>query len=94
MWFKIYAVNGETHLPVNISKLAYVEILDRNSNPVVQAKISLSANGGEGSFYLPVTLNSDHYILRAYTNWMKNDEAANIFEQQITIVNTIKAPRQ
>ena len=94
MWFKIYTVNGETHLPVNISKLAYVEILDRNSNPVLQEKVSLSANGGEGSFYLPVTLNSDHYILRAYTNWMKNDEAANIFEQQITIVNTIKAPRQ
>lgn len=94
MWFKIYAVNGETHHPVNISKIAYVEILDRQSKPVLQAKIFLSKNGGEGSFYLPVTLNSDHYILRAYTNWMKNDDAAGFYEQQITIVNTIKVSQQ
>ena len=94
MWFKIYTVNGETHHPINISKLAYVEILDRHSKPVLQAKIPLTINGGEGSFYLPVTLNSDHYILRAYTNWMKNEDAAGFYEQQITIVNTIKIPQQ
>ncbi len=94
MWFKIYTVNGKTHQPINISKLAYVEILDRQSKPVLQAKILLSKNGGEGSFYLPVTLNSDHYILRAYTNWMKNDGAADFYEQPITIVNTIKVPQQ
>ena len=94
VWFKIYAVNGETHQPVNISKIAYVEILDRQSKPVLQAKIPLTINGGEGSFYIPLTLNSDHYILRAYTNWMKNDRAADFYEQKITIVNTITIPQQ
>src|SRR5690606_30831728 len=58
MWFKIYAVNDETNQPVNISKLAYIEILDRQSRHVLQAKIPLTIHGGEGSFYLPVTLST------------------------------------
>ena len=56
----------------------------------MQAKISLSEKGGSGSFYLPLTLNSDNYTLRAYTNWMKNTGPDYFFEKMISIVNTIK----
>ena len=72
IWFKIYYVEGGKHQPSNISKVAYVEVTDRNHKPVLQAKISLSEKGGSGSFYLPLTLNSDNYSIREYTNWMKN----------------------
>jgi hypothetical protein len=91
IWFKIYCVDGNDHHPVNISKVAYVELLDRNSKQVLNAKISLTATGGNGSFYLPLTINSDHYTLRAYTNWMKNAGNAIFFEKTISIVNTMKA---
>ncbi len=90
VWFKVYYVDGATHLPSDISKTAYVEILDRTKKPVAQAKLTLSELGGAGSFYLPLSLNSDNYILRAYTNWMKNEGALAFFEKSITIVNTIK----
>src|SRR5699024_2630490 len=49
-------------------------------------------NGGAGSFYLPMTLESGEYIVRAYTNWMKNFGAQNFYEKSITIVNTMKSP--
>lgn len=90
IWFKIYYVNGSTHRPLSLSKVAYVEILDRSGKPVLQAKLVIADTGGHGSMYLPLTLNSGHYVLRAYTNWMKNFDPAFFFEKKITIANTIK----
>jgi hypothetical protein len=90
VWFKIYYVDAAKHQPSNISKVAYVEVVDRNSKPVLQAKIALSEKGGSGSFYLPLTLNSDNYSVRAYTHWMKNTGPDYFFEKMISIVNTIK----
>lgn len=91
VWFKAYYVDGALHRPMDLSNVAYVEILDRSYKPVLQTKISLTSKGGQGSFYLPLTLNSDNYILRAYTNWMKNSGAAAFFEKRICIVNTMKS---
>lgn len=90
IWFKVYYVGGATHRPLSLSKVAYVEILDRSNKPVAQAKISLTGKGGSGSFYLPLTLKSDNYNIRAYTNWMKNSESSFFFEKPISVVNTIK----
>jgi hypothetical protein len=90
IWFKVYYVGGATHRPLNLSKVAYVEILDRSNKPVAQAKVSLTGKGGSGSFYLPLTLNSDNYNVRAYTNWMKNAGSSFFFEKPISVVNTIK----
>src|SRR5689334_2937589 len=90
LWFKIYNVDGAQYQPVDLSKIAYVEILDRDNKPVMQAKIALTKGKGNGSFYLPVSVNSGNYKLRAYTNWMKNFNAAYYFEKPVTIVNTLK----
>ena len=90
VWFKIYYVDGATHHSLNLSKVAYVEILDRSRKPVLQAKVSLTEKGGSGSFYLPLTLNSDNYTIRAYTSWMRNSGATSFFRKIISVVNTIK----
>jgi hypothetical protein len=90
LWFKIYNVETAQYQPVDLSKIAYVEILDKENKPVMQAKISLSKGKGNGSFYLPVSVNSGNYKLRAYTNWMKNFSAVYYFEKPLTIVNTLK----
>ena len=90
IWFRIHVVDGTTNVPVNVSKLAYTEILDRNNKPLLQAKIALSEDGGSGSFFIPLNMSSDHYILRSYTNWMKNEGSPAFFEKKITIINTMK----
>lgn len=90
LWFKIYTVDaGDLH-PTDQSKIAYVEILDRENKPVMQAKIPLKTGRGNGSFYLPVSINSGSYRLRAYTNWMKNFGVEGYFEKPVTIVNSLK----
>ena len=91
-WFKIYDVDASFHKPLEVSSVAYVEILDRENKSVVQAKIKLQEGKGKGSLYLPVSLSSGVYRLRAYTRWMKNFPPEFYFEEDINIINTLKAP--
>ncbi|GEO07443.1 hypothetical protein AAE02nite_51070 [Adhaeribacter aerolatus] len=88
MWFKIYTVDGATNKPLHLSKVAYVEVTDKENQWVLQAKIALQDGAGHGSLVVPVTLNSGNYTVRAYTNWMKNNSPEFYFQQPITIVNT------
>lgn len=94
IWFKIYIVDGTFHKPLDVSKVAYVELLDNTNKPALQAIIALKAGIGNGSFYLPVSVASGNYKIRAYTNWMKNFSPDYFFEKDITIVNTLTTPIQ
>src|SRR5687768_13040113 len=90
LWFKLYYVDAGLHKPLDISKVAYIEVLDKDHRPVTQTKVSIEEGTGSGSFVLPMELNSGNYTFRAYTNWMKNFEADFYFEKPISVVNTIK----
>lgn len=91
MWFKVYYQSDTSNNKDQIfSKLAYVEVLDENNNALMQAKIPLNGQNGNGSFYVPVTALNGDYTIRAYTNWMKNSPQV-IFEKQLTIINPYKA---
>jgi hypothetical protein len=92
IWFKIYCVDGNDHKPLNLSKVAYVEVLDAGQAPVIQAKVALKNGIGIGSLYVPVTVNSGNYKFRAYTNWMKNFSPDFYFEKMITFINPLKSP--
>jgi len=89
-WFKLYNVDAFFNKPITISKVAYVELLNNEQKPILQAKIELKEGTGSGSFILPFSLNSGAYILRAYTNWMKNYSPDLFFETPLTIINTLK----
>lgn len=90
IWFKIYNVDGVRHQPTDMSKIAYLEIIDKDNKPVMQGKIALKKGKGNGSFYLPSSVNSGNYRLRAYTRWMKNFSADHYFQKPVTIVNSLK----
>jgi hypothetical protein len=90
VWFKLYCLNASTNKPMNASKVAYAEILDAQGKSVLQAKIAMSKDGGSGSFYIPLSVNSGNFVFRSYTNWMKNFGEEIFFEKKITIVNTLK----
>ena len=40
VWCKLYVVDATFHQPLDLSKLAYVEVLDQNNISVLQAKMS------------------------------------------------------
>ena len=92
MHFRIYQVDATVHLPVNVSKVAYVEILDASNQSLAQVKVKLAKNGGDGSLFIPATLASGNYVVRAYTQWMKNFAPDYFFHKHITVVNPFLTP--
>jgi hypothetical protein len=90
LWFKIYDINAVTNKSLTASKVAYAEVLDKDNNAILQAKIDLDKSTGNGSFYLPVSAITGNYKVRAYTSWMKNFSPDKYFEKNITIVNSLK----
>ncbi|RZL43985.1 MAG: hypothetical protein EOP00_21925 [Pedobacter sp.] len=92
LWLKAYIVNDITGLPSELSKVAYVEILDRNNKPIEQAKISIDKGSGNGSLSLDNISKSDTYKLRVYTNWMKNFGPHSYFEKELRIINPTVSP--
>ncbi len=87
-WFKIYDLDAFFNTPLHISSVVYVELLNALNEPVIQEKIELKSNSGNGSLLFSNNLPSGEYILRAYTNWMKNFNPSYFFIKKITLVNT------
>lgn len=87
IWFKAYNLNGATHRFLDLSKVAYLEILDIENNALAQTKFSMLDGKGNGSLLIPSTIVSGKYKIRCYTNWMKNFSADQFFETAVTIVN-------
>ncbi len=87
-WFKIYSVDALFNFPLNISSVAYVEMLNASNEPVIQEKVALEKGTGNGSFSILNNLPSGDYTIRAYTNWMKNFNPNYFFSKQIKLINT------
>lgn len=87
IWLKAYYVDGHEHRALDVSKVAYIEVLDQELNPVIQTKISLANGKGEGSIQIPTSLTNGTYTVRGYTNWMKNFSPDFYFETAIIVLN-------
>lgn len=87
LWFKAYITDGILNAPADLSKVAYVDVIDISNKVFLQTKIALKSGKGNGSLYLPANMPSGKYKIRTYTNWMKNADAAFYFEKAFTVVN-------
>ncbi len=91
IWFEMYLFDRQSSSLSSNSSVAYFEILNSENRPVVQKRIKLEQGTGPGLADLPDTLSSGNYILRAYTNWMKNFMPDNCFTKRINIYNALKS---
>lgn len=87
LYFKIFKLNGLSRTPGNISKVVYVDMLDALNNPVEQVKIAVNGFSGSGGFRLPDTLSTGNYLIRSYTNWMKNSSTELFSYKRISVIN-------
>ena len=74
----------------NISKVAYIELIDEERESVLRQKIELHQGLGNGDLYLPSILKSGKYVIIAYTKWMRNFSLESISQSGITIINPFK----
>ena len=92
LWFKVYNVDAINMRPLSISKVVYAELIDNNQNAVLQTKIAMNGGTGNGSWFIPLTVSTGNYTLRAYTSWMKNFGADYYYSKQISVINPLKSP--
>ena len=86
MWFKGYLVNGVDHSDRTASKVVYVELWDE-SNEKVNSWLLHTENGLLGDMQWSPKFVPGTYILRAFTNHMRNQGSEYFFEKEITLMN-------
>lgn len=93
VWFNAYLFNRLSLGLYEESSVIYVELLNSLNLPVIQKKIRIEKGSGAGIISLPDTLSTGKYLLRAYTNWMKNFLPDNCFMKEISVYNSISSRR-
>lgn len=87
IWFKAYLTAGVYHEPSSLSHTIYVELINEKGQIIQNLKL-LSINGSTaGSISVSDSLASGNYLVRAYTNWMRNSGEEYFFHRSIKIWN-------
>lgn len=87
LYYKINCLNAKDLRPSKISKIGYVELVGKNGESVFKHKIGLTSGVGQGDFLIPVNVNTGHYKLTGYTQWMLNKGKETIFIADVIVVN-------
>ncbi|OAD92621.1 hypothetical protein A7A78_01550 [Aequorivita soesokkakensis] len=85
IWFNAYLVNGVTHTKTNKSKVVYVELINEQDSIISDRRLYTDSINAPGDFKLPIDLKGGSYLLRAYTNYMRNQSNDFFFKKQIQI---------
>lgn len=94
LFYKIYCLNTNTNKLSDLSKIAYVELIDPDKKTIFKHKIILKSGLGEGDFFIKTSIPSGNYKLIAYTQWMRNRGVNSFFQNDITIVNPFRANKK
>lgn len=86
IWYKAYLVSGVDHIPSHLSQTIYVELLGPNGVAILKSKLYAEAGSASGDFKIPPYLETGNYVLRAYTQWMKNWDTDYFFHKNISII--------
>ncbi|MDR3023569.1 TonB-dependent receptor plug domain-containing protein [Chryseobacterium sp.] len=92
MYFKIYVVKGKNNLPAEDSRIVNFEIIDPAGSVLKKMKYEITNGYAQGYFYFDEDMKGGIYKIRAFTNWMQNEEGKNTFEKEITL-QKIVSPR-
>lgn len=92
MYFKIYIVKGADNLPAQDSKIVDFELIEPSGSVYRKIKYEVKNGHAEGYIYFANDMKGGIYKIRAYTNWMLNEQGKNAFEKEITL-QKIVSPR-
>jgi len=87
LWFSTYLVNGISHEASTKSKVVYVELIDDSDSIVSSKRLYIDDLSTEGHFKIENNWPSGNYLLRAYTNYMRNEQPEIFFQKIIKVVS-------
>ena len=92
IWMKAYVVNAQIHQP-SPSNFVYIELINRLDSVEKRIKIRKENHAFCGYITLDKKLIPGEYVLRAYTNWMRNESPDYFFQKTITIGRIMQTPK-
>ena len=72
IWFKAIVTDSENHIPSNLSRVLYVDLIGPNEQIIAHRLVKLTQGIGTGSFELNKDMPTGRYLIRAYTQWNRN----------------------
>ena len=85
MWFKGYLFDGIQHRIDSVSRVVYVDLVNKTTGRIIANRVLKCEGSTEGDIVLPDSLEEGVYHIRAYTNYMKNFSDEYFFNQDIKI---------
>ena len=73
IWLRAWVVDATNHVPVNVSRFLYVDLVAPNDSVITRVKLH-SSESGVFTGYVPIGINipEGHYQLTAYTMFMQS----------------------
>ncbi|WP_291285846.1 hypothetical protein [Flavobacterium sp.] len=90
LFYQLFCINKTTNETSKYSKVAYLQLIDKNKTTILTHKLFLENGTASSAFFIPTTLETGNYKLIGYTNWMLNKEAAEYCNIDIYILNPYK----
>ena len=90
IYYSVYCISTSTGKLSSLSKIAYVELIGENNENVFNHKIKLNNGTGYGNYKIPIETPSGNYKIIGYTQWMRNADKVEVFQNNITIINPYK----
>ncbi len=87
LYYKLFCLIQNDNTFSKISKIAYVELIDKEYNKLFKHKIKLEKGIAYGDFFIPPNVNTGNYKLVGYTQWMNNNKTEQFFQKDIYIIN-------
>jgi len=87
LYYKLNCFNKKTNTLSNISKIAYVFLINDAKEIVFEHKLKLDSGTSNGDYYISTNQNTGNYKLVAYTRWMNNNKKNPFFSKDIYIIN-------
>ena len=91
IWFKAYVYDQNSQKPSLETSNLHVGLFDLEGREVKRKLLYVNNGVSYGDFAIDSTLTDKQYYISAWTNWMKNFEHSNSFNEKIEIINTSDA---
>ncbi|NJN35633.1 MAG: hypothetical protein HC817_16590 [Saprospiraceae bacterium] len=94
IWFNGFLADAITHLPDTISQTLYVEISYLETNKIIEKQTLQIVNSRVWGGFFTEKWAAGTYLIRAYTNWMRNAPDDFYFQKKIELLATAETPPQ
>ncbi|WP_294585558.1 hypothetical protein [uncultured Bacteroides sp.] len=92
IWIKGYLVDAQTHKEQDVqSRFIHVELINDKNKVLLRKKLMAEEGVYRNFFSLENDIPEGRYMLRAYTNYMRNEDESFFYTKQITVYGNMSS---